>query len=86
MSYRIDPDRPIRKNLRRLAGRQLDRALATLAEPGDLGLEGTVHDVRKRCTKVRGLIRLVRPGLGGEYLGGRGASDQAVALFDGARA
>ena len=63
MSYRIDPDRPIRKNARR----KLDGALAALDEPGDLGLEGTVHDVRKRCKKVRGLIRLVRPGLGTEY-------------------
>ncbi len=67
MSFRIDPDRPIRKNLRRLSRRQLDGALAALAEPGVLGLEETVHDVRKRCKKVRGLLRLVRPGLGTEY-------------------
>ena len=67
MSYLIDPGQPIPKNVRRLARRQLDGALAALAEPGDLGLEGTVHDVRKRCKKVRGLIRLVRPGLGDEY-------------------
>jgi hypothetical protein len=66
MSYRIDPDRPIPTNLRRRARRQLDNALAALAEPGVLGLEATVHDVRKRCKKVRGLIRLVRPGLGRE--------------------
>ena len=67
MSFRIDPDRPIRKNVRRLLRRQLDNALADLAEPGALGLEETVHDVRKRCKKVRGVIRLVRPGLGAEY-------------------
>ena len=67
MSFRIDPDRPLPRNLRRLSRRQLDRALAALAEPGVLGLEETVHDVRKRCKKVRGLIRLVRPGLGREY-------------------
>jgi hypothetical protein len=34
MSFRIDPDRPIRTNLRRLARRQPDAALAALAEPG----------------------------------------------------
>jgi hypothetical protein len=71
MSFRIDPDRPIRKNVRRLARHQLDRALADLAEPGALGLEETVHDVRKRCKKVRGLIRLVRPGLGAGLTEGR---------------
>ena len=31
------------------------------------GSRATVHDVRKRCKKVRGLLRLVRPGLGPDY-------------------
>jgi CHAD domain-containing protein len=67
MSYRIRPDSPVRKNVRRLARRELDRSLAALADPGELGLEETVHDVRKRCKKVRGVLRLARPGLGREY-------------------
>ena len=81
MSFRIDPDRSIRKNARRLAAGQLDAAHDALAQPGDLGLEETIHDVRKRCKKVRGLIRLVRPGLGGEYRrANAGARDAAREL------
>jgi CHAD domain-containing protein len=67
MSYRIRPDATIRKNVRRLVRRELDRALAALDDPGALGLQETVHDVRKRCKKVRGVLRLARPGLGAEY-------------------
>jgi CHAD domain-containing protein len=67
MTFRIDPARPVQKNVRRLARHELDRALAALADPGELGLEETVHDVRKRCKKLRALIRLAQPGLGREY-------------------
>ena len=54
MSYRIRPDATVRTNVRRLVRRELARALAALDEPGALGLQETVHDVRKRCKKVRG--------------------------------
>ena len=67
MSYRIRPDATVRTNVRRLVRRELARALAALDEPGALGLQETVHDVRKRCKKVRGVLRLARPGLGAEY-------------------
>ena len=67
MSYRLRPDTSVRKNVRRLARRELDRSLAALDEPGELGLAETVHDVRKRCKKVRAVLRLARPGLGQEY-------------------
>jgi CHAD domain-containing protein len=67
VSFRIRPDAAVRKNVRRLVGRELGRALAALDEPDALGLEETVHGVRKRCTRVRGVLRLARPGLGAEY-------------------
>jgi CHAD domain-containing protein len=67
MSFRIRPDASIRRNLRRLARRELDRALAAIADPEALGLHETVHDVRTRCKKVRAVLRLYRPGLGTEY-------------------
>lgn len=44
--------------LRRIAAEQLDSALAS-AEAG--GTAGSVHDIRKRLKKLRGLVRLVRP-------------------------
>lgn len=46
--------------LRRVALDQLDRALAAMRD-SDGDLHERVHDARKRCKKLRGLIRLVRP-------------------------
>ena len=63
MSYRIRPHATVRTNVRRLVRRELARALAALDDPGALGLQETVHDVRKRCKKLRGVLRLTRPGL-----------------------
>jgi CHAD domain-containing protein len=67
MAYRIRPDSTLRRNARRLVRRELDRSLAAIADPEALGTDETVHDVRKRCKKVRAVLRLMRPGLGGEY-------------------
>jgi CHAD domain-containing protein len=67
MAFRLDPDRPVRQSVRDVAREQLDGALAGLADPSARGLEETVHDVRKRCKRTRGLIRLMRPGLGARY-------------------
>ena len=79
MSYRFERDESIPGASRRIACEQLERALAALADPDELGAEETIHDVRKRCKKLRGLVRLVRPGLGDEY-------DHANAAFrDAAR-
>ena len=64
MSYRIRPEATVRTNVRRLVRRELARALAALDEPGALGLQETAHDVCKRCKKVRGVLRLARPGWG----------------------
>ncbi len=86
MSYRIRPGSAVPKNVRRLARRELDRSLAALADPGELGLEETVHDVRKRCKKVRAVLRLARPGLGRDYAradaGVRDAGRELSALRD----
>ena len=44
----------------------LRSAIADLEEVDD-DAEEVVHDVRKTCKRVRGVVRLVRPGLGGHY-------------------
>jgi CHAD domain-containing protein len=78
MDYSIDPTRPVIDEVRRVAEEQLGRARRDLEEPGDDPVAAT-HDCRKRCSKLRGLARLVRPALGGGY---RPAN---VALRDAAR-
>jgi len=53
-------DRTVQSGVRRIAGEQFDRLFSELDDPG-LSVDVRVHQVRKRCKKVRGLIRLVRP-------------------------
>lgn len=65
MAYRITAgDGTVEYALRRIADEQIGRALAELARDGT-DLDTRVHQVRKRCKKLRGLLRLVRPGFGG---------------------
>ncbi len=56
-AYRLDPTLPVDAEVRRVARAQLDRAIQEL----DLtDRHEAAHEVRKRCKKLRGLIRLVR--------------------------
>jgi CHAD domain-containing protein len=65
MAYRIRArDDDVQAAVRRIACEQLDRALGEIDDP-ELALDETVHQLRKRCKKLRGLLRLVRPALKG---------------------
>lgn len=63
MAYRIrHKDPSAGAAVRRIARQQVEAALACIdGTTGDAGR--AVHDVRKRCKKVRGLLRLVHPAL-----------------------
>lgn len=64
MAYRIRrQDKSIEKAVRRIAREQLGKAVNAIEDSDDIAQ--TVHDVRKRCKKVRGLLRLVRQGFDG---------------------
>ena len=70
MVLRLDTAEPIVTGLQRIATEQLSEAVARLEaalgpEPPDL--DRTVHEVRKRCKEARGILHLLRPGLGGEF-------------------
>lgn len=52
-------DKSFETGLRRIACSQIDKALDELRT---LERAEAIHQVRKRCKKLRGLIRLVRPG------------------------
>jgi CHAD domain-containing protein len=77
VSYRLEPGEEPAAALRRIAGEQLDRAVAQLADD-ERDPHETIHDVRKRCKKVRGLLRLVRPAF-------PAYADENAALRDAAR-
>jgi len=64
VGYRFERDETVGDAFRRIASTQSDKALdevgSAAANPAD---EDAIHDCRKRCKKIRGLIRLVRPSL-----------------------
>ena len=59
-SFKIDDD-SLTTALRRVALDQIDTALDEAAD-GEISEAERIHQLRKRCKKLRGLIRLVRPG------------------------
>lgn len=61
MAYRFKfDDETVGAGMRRIAIGQIDKAIAEI-DDSSLDARLTVHQVRKRCKKVRGLVRLVRP-------------------------
>ena len=66
MAFTFDPGADVLDELRNIAHDQLGAAISDLVEPGD-DLVEAIHDCRKRCKKLRGLVRLVRPALGDQY-------------------
>jgi CHAD domain-containing protein len=60
MSYRFQRSDSVQLAVRKVAVEQIDRAIGEI-ENESLDKHETVHQVRKRCKKIRGLIRLVRP-------------------------
>jgi hypothetical protein len=63
LAYTFKPGKSVQKNVRHVAESQIETAIAEL-DDGDLSISDTIHQIRKRCKKVRGLIRLVRPRFG----------------------
>ncbi len=63
MSYRIGQDEAAAAELSRVIREQIDKALAELTDR-DLPRAEVVHQVRKRCKKIRAVLRLVRQQLG----------------------
>lgn len=63
MPYRFEPEEGVEDGLRRIALEQIDAALEELGQP-EIDPHETTHQVRKRCKKLRGLVRLVRFSIG----------------------
>lgn len=64
MAYSFQQNESIEDGFKRIAADQIDKAITSLNEKENLR-EG-IHDMRKRMKKLRGLLRLVRSGLGDE--------------------
>jgi CHAD domain-containing protein len=60
LAYTFKPNETVEKNVRHIAESQIEKAIAEI-DDRDLAMHETVHRLRKRCKKLRGLVRLVRP-------------------------
>jgi CHAD domain-containing protein len=60
MAYELDPTQPVDAETRRIALALIDHAIAQI-DGAESGADEAVHEVRKDCKKLRGLLRLVRP-------------------------
>jgi CHAD domain-containing protein len=60
MGYHIRRDEDVRDALRRVAAEQIDRGIREIENP-TIDRHEVVHSLRKRCKKLRGLLRLFRP-------------------------
>lgn len=60
MAFSFSHRRGVEGQVRRIAGDQLTSAIEE-ADKGEDDFDKTVHRLRRRCKKLRGLLRLVRP-------------------------
>ena len=66
MAYRIERDEPLSDAIRRIIHEQIDHALDDIQNASD-ETDRAVHEVRKRCKRIRAALRLVRDELGETY-------------------
>ena len=62
MSFYLNADEGLLAGIRRIAHSELDKSIREI-DDRELARHETVHQVRKRCKKLRGLVRLVRPAM-----------------------
>lgn len=62
MSYQFQQDESLADGVRRIADHQVHKAIKEL-QNAESDRHEAIHEVRKRFKKLRGLIRIVRPGL-----------------------
>lgn len=82
MSFELARDETLSAGARRVALEQLDGALESLRGSGDRN--EAIHDARKRCKKLRAVLRLVRDGLGDAAYRDQNAAFRDVARMLGA--
>ena len=66
MGYRLRTGESAQNGIRRVISEEIERSLGEVAD-ADLDRAHTIHQVRKRCKKIRATLRLVRGALGNTY-------------------
>lgn len=82
MPYAFETRSRVGHQVRAIAGQQVEKALELAGSDG--GFDKTVHALRRRCKKLRGLLRLVQPNFD-DYGRENAALREAADLLGGAR-
>jgi CHAD domain-containing protein len=85
MGFSFSRSGKVGSQVRRIAAEQIDAALADCRSGDDF--DKTVHELRRRCKRIRGLLRLVRPkfpGFDRENAAFRNAADALASARDAA--
>ena len=85
MGYVIEVAETVTMAVRRIATEEIEGALDNLGGTTDRPAHEAIHDCRKRCKKVRGLLRLVGPSLGRRYMRADARVRDAARELSGAR-
>jgi len=64
MSFELHFDKPLRKDLQRVAKKQLEKVLEEIDQAPQGSVDESVHEARKCLKKVRAVLRLVRSRIG----------------------
>ncbi|WP_372724308.1 CHAD domain-containing protein, partial [Novipirellula sp.] len=67
MAFRLKQHESVSRSVRRIAREQIEKAITEIDNPR-LTQSKKVHQLRKRCKKMRGLVRLVRDSMTGDFL------------------
>ncbi len=67
MGFCLKQHEPVAKEITKIVLRQFEMADTELTNIGNPSGDAAIHKARRRVKKIRALIRLVRPGLGGTF-------------------
>ena len=67
MAYRLIASESVPEGIKRIVLEEIDSATQVLAQASGRRRDEAIHEARKSVKKVRGILRLVRPELGGMY-------------------
>jgi CHAD domain-containing protein len=66
MAYRLSAGQPVSDEVRRILFEEIDFARNQLTKHKDKDRDESIHEARKSIKKLRGLLRLIKPLIGGE--------------------
>jgi CHAD domain-containing protein len=67
MAYHLKLDESVPEGLKRVVSEEIDAAVAQLTGQGEAGRDDAIHEARKSVKKIRGVLRLMQPELGGVF-------------------